>query len=470
MTRPTSALALLAPAFLAVAVAPAAQHSVTPYGFGVPGTGGVTPTIWVDGEPRLGNLGFQLTLKGGLGGAAAALALSDGRAAIGFGSGVLLLDPLSSLFTVVGPIALSGPAGAAGAGAAHQVVGIPGLPALEGLDLFAQWFVVDPPSPAGGFALSDALRITVRRDARLLSALSSGLESLSLAGASAIQPWPTGVISGVDLAVTRDGRTAAALLFDFPFGPRLEFYDVTAAPPTPFAGRSIADASAVGLHPSVDLAYVVTSGGTGSGALSIVDLDRESPTFGQVTGSVAGVSLPSGFVAISADGRRLMVREFFTGFGVVDVEPGSPTRNTLLTRYPGFSATATPALAADGGSYFLREDDDSIGQYDIETGVRIARTAPLAAPPGAITVDPRGRFLVVATGAALTVVDVEPGAGFFATRTIETGGPVSGIALPADSRTAIVSMGAQYEVYDLATGVGFGAVSSMEQVGAFVLR
>ncbi|MEM7201655.1 MAG: hypothetical protein AAF628_15410 [Planctomycetota bacterium] len=456
-------------AVLLVALATPSLAQVAPYGAGTPGSGGITPRIWVDGEPRLGNLGFQVKVDRGLGGTTAALALSDQAARVPVAGTQLLLDPLSPLFVLVGPTVLGGTAGAAGDGFAAQPFGIPDLPALEGFDIFAQWYLADSGSP-GGLAASDAVRLSVRRDAAVLGTLSTGFESLTPSGTSAVQPWPPTVISGGGVDLTADGRTASVILFDVRFGQYMALYDATTQPPAPLPVVVFGDISSAAIHPREDLAYAAVDGIYGS-AISIIDVDRDSPSFGSGIAGVTGVpSFVTGPVDISADGRVLITPFFLTGLAVVDVDPDSPTRNTVLRElfFP-FGLPVRLRIAADGTSAFAGMAD-SIVQYDLTTGQIVAQTAPLSGTVGAIEIDPRGRFLVAQTGSALTVLDLEPGPSFFSSREIAIEGAVTDLALAADGATVLVGMGNQYVVYDLATGIGFGEVTSSGQVSGFALR
>lgn len=132
------------------------------YGSATAGSGGHLPSLESSGGfPHLGNGGFGLDVRGGLGGAAGAVVLawapSPGIPLLG---GTLWFDP-SAILIGLG-VALSGAPGAPGAGAATLPLAIPANPALDGARMFQQALVLDPGAPAG-IAMSQGLSIELCR-------------------------------------------------------------------------------------------------------------------------------------------------------------------------------------------------------------------------------------------------------------------------------------------------------------------
>jgi hypothetical protein len=433
----------------------AAGGPVTPYGAATPGTAGVAPRIAVDGEPRLGNAGFALTLDGALAGAPVALVLGLTPASLSLGGALLLVDPSGPLFTVV-------PRTASGGGAARLDLPLPSAAGLEGSTFVAQWLVADPAGPAG-IAASAGLRITVRRGAALLGATASGLETVPQAGGVAFTPWSTsGVLQASVVGLTRDGRTALLSQLTFPFAVGLEFYDV-AAEPAVSLGVVASPRRLVGaaLHPTQDLAYVASNDPTGGPSqVDVIDLQRGAPSFGQVVGSVVGLSSPlGGTPTISPDGRRLAVPAFGE-VALVDVEPGSATRHQVVGRVRVNAIIPLLALSADGRALFsVALASTALEQYDIASGARVA-TASLAASAHSLAASNDGRYLLASHAqlAQLTVLDLTaPG---LAQRAIATSAPVRAFALSADAASVVVAVEDRYEIHVLANGLRFWTSTS----------
>lgn len=134
------------------------------YGTGCPGSGGRVPALEAPGGgPWLGNAGFRLGVREGLGGAAGLclLGASDrswGGAPLplplgplGGGSCALLAEGLLIL-----PAVLSGP----GAGSGAAALPVPVDPALAGAALFHQWLLFDPGAPSAlGLAATPGGRV-----------------------------------------------------------------------------------------------------------------------------------------------------------------------------------------------------------------------------------------------------------------------------------------------------------------------
>lgn len=133
----------------------------TNYGTGLAGTGGVVPQIrTIGGVATPDNSDFALRLQNGRGGGMAVLTLSGSQQATPLAGGILLVgvDPCCSLSV---PLILNGASGVAGAGNQDYKLPFP-LHVVMGLDIFAQYFVIDPLAPQG-WSFSEGLRLPVCR-------------------------------------------------------------------------------------------------------------------------------------------------------------------------------------------------------------------------------------------------------------------------------------------------------------------
>lgn len=119
--------------------------TISPYGTGCPGTGGIVPTLAIDGCPIPGS-NVTILIADGLGGSSAFLLFGLGQGNTPIGGGCSLL-----LGSVIGPT-LSIPLGGVGAGnGSTQFGGL--LPAgTSGLTITFQAFVIDGASSVGGSA------------------------------------------------------------------------------------------------------------------------------------------------------------------------------------------------------------------------------------------------------------------------------------------------------------------------------
>lgn len=121
-------------------------------GLGCPGSSGRIPAAWADGLPTVGNATFAFTLAGARPATLAALHLSLVAGSLEFPPcTVHLLPPYATV-----PIATDG------TGRATVAVPLSALPELAGLEVFAQWSVLDAVQ-ARPVTLSDALRLLVGR-------------------------------------------------------------------------------------------------------------------------------------------------------------------------------------------------------------------------------------------------------------------------------------------------------------------
>ena len=118
------------------------------YGFGLPGSGQLTPRISANSFPALGNAAFALHLYDAKPFAPAALVVGIAKQELPVLGGLGLTLPNVALGAFVGP----GGEGAVGAP-------IPLLPAA-GQTVYAQWIVFDPAAPQW-FAFADGLELTL---------------------------------------------------------------------------------------------------------------------------------------------------------------------------------------------------------------------------------------------------------------------------------------------------------------------
>lgn len=131
------------------------------YGTGLGGTGGFVPHIsFSGGAAASGNSAFAYELSGGRGGALAFLVISlRSRALPAFGGTLLVGTNRATSLRL--PVLLSGTPGVGGVGSAR--VNFPvSIGLAAGLDVFAQFSVLDPLAPQG-FGLSEGLQFRVCR-------------------------------------------------------------------------------------------------------------------------------------------------------------------------------------------------------------------------------------------------------------------------------------------------------------------
>jgi cytochrome c peroxidase len=124
--------------------------------YGTAGSGGAVPDAIALEAPYVKNPSLTFAVGDALGGAPAFFglavhAIAAGIPVMGF---VLFLDPASTV--CVAPVRLEGTPGAAGAGFGSLSLSLDLDPSFIGLDLYQQWFVLDPGAP-GGIAASEGV-------------------------------------------------------------------------------------------------------------------------------------------------------------------------------------------------------------------------------------------------------------------------------------------------------------------------
>lgn len=115
-----------------------------PYGAAAPGSGGHAPSLRLDGEPLLGRT-VSVAMRGCVGGVAALVCASSGRANVSFGSGRLLLLAPQPVFMGIA----SGTLGTPGEGGVTFSLPVPVVPAMRGQAIDWQGFALDGGIAAG---------------------------------------------------------------------------------------------------------------------------------------------------------------------------------------------------------------------------------------------------------------------------------------------------------------------------------
>lgn len=144
--------------FLLLIVLVSSSHAQRTYGVSQPGTGGIAPEISCQ-QAFMGRADFGISVKGGLGGSTAYLALAAADST-GTQSGIPTnIDPASLLLLT--SMTLGGSSGVAGDGTGFFAVplSMPVMSAFAGVHFFAQVIIVDP--GAGGLASSTGLEVTL---------------------------------------------------------------------------------------------------------------------------------------------------------------------------------------------------------------------------------------------------------------------------------------------------------------------
>ena len=478
---------LAAPLSLAIATTAIAQMAA-PYGTATPGTGGVAPRIWISGEPYLGAT-FAVTLDSAVGGGVAGLWLSGGAADLSVLQTRVLIDPNAMLLATAGK-RTTGANGAAGQGEASWQLTVPNVASLAGASVFGQSIIIDAGGGTAGLAATDGLRFTTRQSPALVGLLSSfggsgGLETIPLnGGAPGLLPMSVGNWS--NLGISADGRVALVWA-SFNLAAPVHVVDVSTTPataiaPVPLPAGVNRTVAYVALHPTAPRGYLVVDRSNGSGnygELWNVDLDPNSATFAQPLRQITVLDSHYGPPSLSADGRRLAVAHsngLIRWFSIVDVEPGSPTRDQVIgTSRSTFAPLGAIALSPKGDHLFTAGPGNSIERIDTTT-YQVDAVSPLGAGCQHIEVDPRGRHVVAqfstrfVNANQIDIVDVQPGS-FGARRTITFAAPVNAIALSPDGEQLVVGSARTYTFWDVATATQVGApIATSSDIAALEIR
>ncbi len=421
----------LAAALLAAPTAGAAS-SLRLYGQETAGTGGVVPRIWALDTAWPGNHAFGVTLDSAVGGGSGFLIV--GSAPLdAYGPGFWV--NVAPLF-ISPPIALSGTAGAPAQGDVALTLAVPNLPVLVGVDAYFQWAVADA-GATFGYAATRGLRLTITDPPLVVVAGSLG--GVATDPIYAIDPL-TGAIAdwsnldeNVDVELSPNGSLAVVSASQ-----SNQFGILDAASGALLGGAATnGEADSVVFTPDGTRAYCLAKATSSNPAAEILemDVDPTSATFGQVIGFVSGwpatMSQWTGG-AISADGTVLTVANFGIaeqpGVVIVDVAPGSATRNTVTGVVPvtggGFVRDVVPN--EDGTlAYAAVQYLSPLGEMiviDVAAGAVVQTVTNIGGFPNDLDVDARGRFAYVACqlNGWVARIDIDPSSGGYLSSTPST--------------------------------------------------
>lgn len=456
--------------------------SVRGYGSGTAGKGGFVPEAWVAAGPYLGNKAFGITIEKGLGGAAAIHLLSGRSSAFRLFDFTLLVDPRDALFMTPFIGALSGASGTGGVGKATSPLPLPSYTNLLGLSLYSQWIVLDNAAKSGLVA-SDGVRVTFTQGPLVVAAGSRSLFHY-VPGQTAVVTINSS-LNYNDVQISDDGSLG------FVTGGGFHVFDLTKSPATRIAGTTFTSGNPnnLSVHPDQSRAYLPIPHRT-QASVQIVDIKKGSRTFGQRIGAVAKVPFNAGDMegsSISANGKVLVVA--IMGLAgrrsllVIDVDPSSATRDTLIRQIPvnisGFMTDVD--VSPDGAFAYCCFAQLGVGsdaaRILLANGLVLNHTKFSADFATDIDLDPRGRFAVIAcpNSSNLVFIDLRPGTGFFKARILP---PVSrarffSVALTPDATQAVAvgqpAAGGLYS-FDVLTGKILWSVSAPRGGVAIAVR
>jgi hypothetical protein len=426
---------IVCPFVLALAAAPAAQ-AVHAYGTGTAGTGGLVPVLWANDTMRIGSTSFRYTIERALPLAAAVPSLAFAPAQITVVGLSVLVDPLQSMTLPVVTTDASG--------RASIPLPINANPAFLGLELFAQFYVLDQGSAARiPLSSSNGLRTRIARSALLAVVQGSGPQTVIELATGTIHNFGAGQITlGEDAAFTRDGTH---LFITSLTNNRVAVFDARVLPPTHVRNISTAaQAYHLNLSPDGTRMYVTcwSSQTIPNGFIEVLDANPNSANFGNRWAGGGPNPIPLGPIGdglsllFSTDGRR----SYFINLGTrggsrlyreFDTDPTSPSLHTELRALNpvGPVWAFSHAVARDGARAFLALrglngpaeiavlDLNAWVQLDMDSGapgiqnlggeLSIPRTN-IAANVTGLAVDPRGRYLYMAERTSLARLDVDP--------------------------------------------------------------
>lgn len=365
-----------------------------PYGAATIGPSGHRAEAWTAGSAWIGNGAFAITLDRAAPGRAAVVGLSLAPADRPQFGIRLLIDLAPGRFLGTAVVATDN------SGAASLGLPLPPLPGLLGATLHAQWLVVEN----GGLGASDGVRARVQAGGWIAVSSLVNQGDLMLVEPSTHQVVHHPAVPCRQLQFTPDGDRLVA--------DPLRLFDATSLPlqgPLQVAVGNGLVREYFAVHPDGRSAYVLHQG------LSRVDIDPGSPTFATIVAQVPGFAAamagdPAG-LAISGDGRRLVAitSEQCLPLGacwgrrsmqVVDVDPASPARDTLLAGYavngPG-RFFRDVEIAHDGSHAYVLDHDANlrIWHYRLADGHRVGQLGLNGYVALEMVRDARGRHLLV---------------------------------------------------------------------------
>jgi DNA-binding beta-propeller fold protein YncE len=446
---------------------------IEPYSVGSPGKGNVTPVIWAEGHPSLGQLSFALTLEKGVGGAPAVLVTGVAPTSIPIFGITLAVDPFKPGFFTPWAGILSGSSGAVGAGTAKANLPLPNDSRILGLRLYSQFLVLDS-NTSQGLASSRGLQVNINGGALAVLCGHRNLRSYDYINKKAVNDR-TGS-SPVDIQFNRRGD----LLFLTGRGggnsPVFEIFDAKVSPlkriKTVTLGNGLANHLVV--HPNGKRAYVAVADKAGKKSfVHIIDIDSNSKSFGTIVGKVSGIPIGLHFFeggSVSANGKWLCIAEFAFGgtpkLYQIDVDPSSPNRDKVRKIHSllGLGAMATDVAVDERGIYAYvciasLGRNSSFAQVFLPTGrvMKVVKMGSNALFPVDIDIDPQGKFLISSCSNSKNLIffPLELGANFMKPRVFQSAGkfqPFS-VALTPDSKLAIAaSMSNGMVAWNVASG------------------
>lgn len=368
----------------------------TLYGAGTAGSGGVAPRIWYTGPVTAGALA-SIDLERAVGGMPAFLLLGWSRVDLPVFGMQLLVQPQLGLF---GGFA-SGVAGAPAQGRLSLPLPLPNQPALIGGVFDFQWAVLDP-GTVGGFAATTGLELRVAPPPLVLACGTQGMAVDSVfaldPATGAVSHWNTQLYANnpVDVQFTPDGNlcvVASELTHEFIIGDARNGGARLASITVP----SSCTPNSAAITPDGRRAYGVTFGVAGSNAGRIVefDVDPASPRFGQILAWVSGMPLINQLEGVGISGNGRVLTACNLGLGdtpmilIVDVDPQSPTFNTVRASFPA------PAIVTD-----IRATHDAT--------LAFACLAPITGPGSLAIIDvPAGAIAAIIPNIGMFPTDLE---------------------------------------------------------------
>jgi YVTN family beta-propeller protein len=199
---------------------------------------------------------------------------------------------------------------------------------------------------------------------------------------------------------------------------------VTATVPV---GRS---PTGVAISPDGTRAYVASSS-----SVSVIDADPSSPTYNNELCRIPGGGQPSG-VVVAPDGSRVYVTQVYD-VAVIDAASCSVAATIPVGQPP----TGAIAMTPDGTKVLVGTEDPNVVVIDADptspTYHTVLTTIPLDGDyPGAVAITPDGTRAYITTGRIVSVIDTVM---YTVTTNIPLGGNPDGVAITPDGTRAYVT-------------------------------